>query len=377
MPKIHFIGGPLELYRYRTFLDVLIDNKKTWGVSLDYNSLDSIQRKRNIIVGKLSSLFRLLRNIGYIVMADYVYCPPMVMGKDNSSRFLIWICNVLRKKVIFDFYISLYDTLVLDRQTVTSDSKDAHRLTELDRWGHTRYRSIYLNSCEARRYRGLNQLLCNEKTIIIPLSISARPFAQLNYFKVNKKTSFNMVWWGTYIPLHGLDKIIEAVEIVSAKGFDIHLYIMGNNPSLSKKYKERVSGVRDLSSVISISDDLTFSNGKLLPFLIEKCDLAFGAFGDSEKAKTVILNKAIEAVAMKIPVLTQYSEAFQEFFDPTTTLFYCKNEAGKIADKIIEIMSFNYDTIEERLNNSYKIYEEHFSIEASKRKFKDLLRSLE
>lgn len=377
MPKIHFLGYPMDLYRYKTFLEVIIDNKREWGVSLDYNSQEYSQVKRNFIKRKFNSLVRILLNFYLIIVADYVYIPPMVMGLNFFNKLIIWFCTVTKKKVIFDFYISLYDTFVLDRQLLKPTDKESKMLSKLDKWGHTRYRSIYLNYCEAKRYRDLNNLQSDEKNVIIPLSISPRPFAKLNYFREKEKNTFNMVWWGTYIPLHGLDKIINTVQILISEEADVHLYILGNNPDLSKEYKNYITGISGLSEYITISDDMTFTNGKLLPFIIERCDLAFGAFGDSEKARSVILNKAIEAVAMKIPVITQYSEAFQEYFDPETTLFYCQNNPERMAEKIKEVMSLNLKKINERLENSYKIYIDNFSIEASKKMFNEMLKDLE
>ena len=377
MPKIHFIGMPLDLYRYKTFLDTLIDRKNEWGVSLNYNSFHYSAKKRNFLLRKFSSLIWIIQSIYLIWSADYIYCPPMVIGNNPTSRRLMKICSKLKKKVIFDFYISLYDTFVLDRKSVEPNSKEASVLSYLDEWGHTRFISIYLNRCEAKRYRSLNNLELFHNIRIIPLSISQRPFALLKYYRKRvDERRFNMIWWGTYIPLHGIEHIIDAVKIIKEKQTNIHLYILGNNPDLSIKYKEEVARNEGLSEYITISDEMTFSNGKLLPFLIENCDLAFGAFGDSEKARSVILNKSIEAVAMKIPVLTQYSEAFEEYFNPENTIFYCNNTAEDIADKILYIKSLNYNSVEKRIDSAFKVYENYFSIDASKRFFNQLLDEL-
>lgn len=373
MPKLHIIGSPLDLYRYKTFLEVLIDNNKDWGVSLSFNS--RIKNSRSFI-RKIQSIAGLFIEIYRIWEADIVYIPPMVITNFLPNKILIKACDIFKKKVVFDFYISIYDSLVLDRKHVLSDSKEAKTLSSLDYWGHTRWISIYLNPCEAKRYRALNGLGLDKNVRIIPLSISERPHAVLNYFNKNHDGVFNMVWWGTYIPLHGLNKIIDAVSLLYKKGANIHLHILGNKEASAKEYMDKVERIEGLSSVITISNDMTFSNGKLLPFIQNNCDLAFGAFGDSDKARSVILNKAIEAVAMKIPVLTQFSPAFEEYFPKDSSIFYTDNTPESMANSITEIMSMSKEELETRLTNALQIYKTNFSIDASKRMFKEVLDEL-
>lgn len=376
MPKIHIIGEPRDLYRYKTFLNVIIDKKKDWGVSLDYNSEHARQKKRNFFSRKIRAIIKLWDSLCKIWRADFVYIPPMVLGLDLTSKLLVITADMLRKKVIYEFYISFYDTSVLDRKTVAANTKTAKQFSKLDLWGHTRWMTIYLNRCEAERYRALNGLGRDNNVKIIPLSIGSRPFAELKYYRNKDSLCFNMVWWGTYIPLHGLEKIIEATKILVRRCKNIHLYILGNNEELSKEYQIIVEKEEGLSSFITISNEMSFSNGRLLPFLLQNCDMAFGAFGDSEKAKTVILNKAIEAVAMKIPVLTQYSEAFEEYFPPSTTMFYSSNKPQQMAERIEEIMDLPISKLSDHLEEAWKIYDKNFSIEASKIKFGELLDEL-
>lgn len=376
MPKIHIVGAPLDLYRYKTFLNVLIEEKRDWGVSLEYDA-NQHHIKRNFFKKAINSLSKLVHNLYCVSKADYVYYPPMVLfGTGLSSRVIMKFCEILNKRVIFDFYISMYDTIVLDRKIMNPDDSKSIILRNLDRWGHTRYRSIYLNTCEANRYRRLNNLEIDDNTRIIPLSIESRPFAKLPYFTSSYNKVFNMVWWGTYIPLHGLDKILDSCRILIKRHRNVHLYILGNNSNLSKEYKLIVENDELLKEKVTISDEYTFSNGKLLPLLTEKCDLAFGAFGDSEKARTVILNKAIEAVAMKIPVITQYSDAFEEFFYPGTTIFYTENNPESMANNIDSIMAMDRNSIIKRIDRAYQVYEDNFSISASKKNFKSLLDEL-
>lgn len=371
MPKIHIIGAPTDLYRYETFVTTLLKHHKKWGLSISYNLEHS---GNSTIIRKFKKLLSLIESSLNILASDYIYLPPMsVQPDDRLSLIQYEFARFLNKKIINEFYISLYDTFVNDRKIVSPESKRAKKLKVLDHNLHKCYRTIYLNKTEAQRYRALNNLSLEANCEIIPLSIKERTKAKLKYYSGDAGT-FNMVWWGTYIPLHGLEKLIQSIARIRAFEPNIHLWILGNSTKLGEQYI-RLAKSLNLSDVITIRNDLSFNNGLLEPFLIENCDLAFGSFGDSEKAKNVILNKSIEAIAMKIPVLCQENNAFKEYFNDNT-IFYCANDIQSMSNTIIQIMKCNKNTIIERVNNAYEIYLRDFSINASINKFSSLLDKL-
>ncbi len=91
--------------------------------------------------------------------------------------------------------------------------------------------------------------------------------------------------------------------------------------------------------------------------------MVLGNFGDSDKAKNVIVNKLIDGVAMKAPVLTGESIAPKEYFDEDT-IFYSSNSSEKIAEMIQFISSQTSNQMDFRVNKAYQIYESNFSVAA-------------
>ncbi len=369
MPRIHIIGHPTDLYRYKTFVNTVLNNRHKWGLSVSFRPRTGGFFKRNF-----HRLIDLSCNIVNIAMSDYVYIPPMTIGYDPFINHQFTIARLFRKKVIAEFYISMYDTFVNDRHECMPDSEQARKYLEIDRKLNCSYRAIYLNRTEATRYRSINHLPLADNCVIIPLSILERGKAHLNYYR-GKSSVFNMVWWGTYIPLHGLDKLILTVKELIKTDKDIHFWILGNSEELSVTYRKIIDR-ENLNDYISIRNDITFSNGKMEKFLIENCDLAFGAFGDSDKAKTVILNKTIEAMGMKIPVLTQESVAFREYFDESA-ISYCENNIQDMAARICSIKNMSSADIDAMTENAYRIFRREFSTEASEKKYEALLDSLQ
>jgi len=153
---------------------------------------------------------------------------------------------------------------------------------------------------------------------------------------------------------------------------DFVIYLFGNSENKSMQYKNMINGL-NLSENIKIINNYTFVNGKLDDFLVNNCDLVLGNFGDSDKSKNVLVNKVIDGVAMKSPVLTGESIATKEFFSYKESIFYSKNTPESIAEEIIKIMSLKKDIIRKRVENAYSIYEEYFSENAFKKNIISIL----
>lgn len=378
MNNIYIIGHPCDLYRTQTFVKTVMDLYTEWNLSISYFTFTRCKQKNLLtnlceffiyIIDFIYSLFLIFR-------ADYIYIPALILG---SRRFQLqfFISIFLHKKIICEFYISYYDAFVLDRKTVRKDSRFAHQMLALDKKMHTCYRTIYLNWTEAERYSSLaGYKLRDLNPLIIPLSIKKRSTAVLPYY-TNESNIFNICWWGTYIPLHGLDKIILAIAEIIKTDKNIHLYIMGNSEEASQKYHTIIKE-KQLEEFIFLRNDYSFANGKLESFLITNCDLAMGAFGDSDKAKTVILNKCIEAIAMKIPVLTQRSKAFQEFFpNRSESIFYTENSISSLSESILKIKQMSQSEIKNHIEKGFEIYDSNFSDKNSSRLYINMLNNLE
>lgn len=81
-------------------------------------------------------------------------------------------------------------------------------------------------------------------------------------------------------------------------------------------------------------------NGKLAPFLSKNCALAIGNFGSSEKARTVLVNKLVDALSLGIPCLSMRTLATTELFQNDEGLLFADPDPADIARQIEE---FFYD----------------------------------
>ncbi|MCH9739333.1 MAG: glycosyltransferase, partial [Epsilonproteobacteria bacterium] len=274
----------------------------------------------------------------------------------NHEKYLahILVAKLFRKRIVIDFYISIYDTQVLDRKLIQREFQ-IKKLFYIEKIILTLANEvIFLNNAEKEYYCSL--LNVDQKRVhIVPLCIEPHKFKE-----ENKNTIPTICWWGSYSPLHGIDNIIEAINLLKKKNFKVKLYIFGDSERNAREYVEKIKKL-DLSKEIEVINSYTFKNGKLEEFLISKCDLALGSFGDSDKAKTVLINKLIESTSMKIPVLTMRTKALKEFFSCKDDIFITESSNPQEIAEGIQLIFNNSHKINNYTENAYKVYINNFS----------------
>lgn len=365
MVKVYILGEARGSYRIQSFIKLLLDDRLRYKVYYD-SVLYS-----NRLLRYFKSLFI---NPFIILLSNVVYVNTMNVDV-NIIYELLW-AKLFRKKIIVDFYVSVYDTVVLDRKWFKEGSALAKLAGIID---HMFIRCasalVFLNRSEKEYYLRVcgMEKVDEKKVFIIPVGVDGRKPVKNNFVNGNSPT-LKICWWGSYQPLHGLDKVIKAAGMIREKGLDVHWYFFGNDEKKSLPYKKLVEQL-GLQDFCTISNDYTFSNGKLEPFLEENCDLALSIFGDSEKSFTVLPNKTLDACAMRCLLLSGNSSATKEYFDGTS-LFLCERTPDDIAKTVEEIYHSDKALLKARIEKMYEIFNADFSIEVLMRRYQKLIDEL-
>ena len=162
-------------------------------------------------------------------------------------------------------------------------------------------------------------------------------------------------FWGTYIPLHGIEFIIKAADVLKDDK-RIVFSLLGRGQT----YKKNVELARSLKlNNIEFNDLIPL---KELPDFIAKCDIALGIFGKGEKALCVIPNKIFEAIQMKVPIITSNTPAINELFTHRKNILLCEIADPKsISEGILELVN-NEDLRMKIADNAYQLYREKTSL---------------
>lgn len=344
MKGIYILGEVRGAYRVQAFINFLIEH----GYSNFY--INSYRSKSNIV--KLLNYFC---DIIKLLQVDWVYVCPC-----QQQNQLLKIAFFLRKKVITEFYISQYDTNVLDRKIVNTKSYQAKKMYYNDRNVIQKSKYVlFLNNSEKNYYCNiLNINQFDKRFISVPLVTFEKSAAHLNYYKGNK-SKITICWCGTFIPLQGLDTIIRSIALLVKKTNKVEFIIWGDSDKKANEYIELVNKLNISSYIRFIFDWNNIKNWE--KFIVDNCDLTLGIFGTSDKAKTVLANKVLDGVAYRTPVLTGFSSGAQEFFNGENDIFFTESSPDKIAQAIYNIMNCDYKYIMDRVENAYTVYKDNFS----------------
>lgn len=258
-------------------------------------------------------------------------------------------------RLVVDLYASAYAS-ALDRGLVAPQGARAEWLRWLDRVAiESADLLVHLAQTELDHIVELVGARAPGDVEILPLAVEPRRESEPSPSK-----RFRIAWWGTYIPLHGIENIVGAAEVLRDRGSPVQFRMFGVPGEAHAELAAKVWS-RGLEPMVELRDNCSFASGKLEEELTRGCDLALGIFGDTTKAKVVIPNKVLDAFAMRLPVLTMASTALDEMIDTRSELFTCSRAPVDIADAIDQVR-LAPEEARERARRGHRRYLETFSL---------------
>lgn len=264
---------------------------------------------------------------------------------------LSWLLSLMwGKKLFLDAFFSYYDALVFDRKTVKPGSFKALKLYWIDRIGCILAEYIILDTKEHIQYFKSEFKLNNKKFIVVPVGADDDVF----YPSAGPGIiNFNLLFWGSFLPLHGTDIIVEAARLL-AEYKDIRIKLIGGGQThgetmaIAKKYN--LSNIEFLDAV----------SEKVLSDEIRKSSACLGIFGKTPKASRVIPHKIYQAIASKKAVITLDTHALGEYFIDGENIILIKNsEAAELAESVL-VLYHSRPKTKEIAENAYELYKKNF-----------------
>jgi len=287
--------------------------------------------------------------------------PFMLWGKDAfvvsyMGYFLVVFIRIFSKKpIVFDYYVSLYEMMVDDRKVFKEGSFMAKVCHWLDKRSLELADYIIVDTTplieKAVDMYGIDKA----KFLRLPASVNEE---KLFPSKVARhKEVFTLVYMGSYIPFHGVDRIVEAAKILEDKGEEVHFLMLGSGQT----YDANTKLAKDLK--LKNIEFISYVSMEELNYYYNASDVTLGTFSGSDRSKVYITNKAYDSFGVGKPHLTVKNNALSELFTDNENIFYMTEpNAGALAARILEIKS-NPELCEEVSKNAYKIYKEQLSNE--------------
>lgn len=282
----------------------------------------------------LSSILCLIELFIKAAVTDIIFMPP---GNTRRIKNAVWAARLFNKKLIVEVHTSLYDSFVRDKKLIKDGSREAKEMLKKDILALTEPDYIiHPSACELNyweKFLGIN--IDKQKVLISPLCHVSPTSLRRSYMQDGV---LKICWWGTFIPLHGIDKILQAMRILQKQEVQFKCNLFGIDSPSFYEYEAKIKQ-DELEQHVVVRKDLTFADGSLPNYLADNCDLALGIFGSTEKAYHAVPNKLIEALSMGIPTLTMNSPALQEFFNPKIDFWTCNPSQELIAESILAIIN--------------------------------------
>ena len=243
-------------------------------------------------------VFRYLRAPAH----DAVIVPYLGQVDVLIFRPLAWL---RRTPVIWDMFISLYDTVVCDRRMVRASNPVAYGLRALE-WCACRAADIVLldTPAHARRIARLFGL-AETRTGAVPVGAEPGAFARVPPRKTHDGAT-RILFYGQLIPLHGIETILAAA--LSERGREHHWHIIGTG-----QHSDLVETALAAGNASHVIWDRWRPYDQLIG-AIEDADICLGIFGASDKAASVVPNKVYQCLMAGRTVITRRSEAISEVF---------------------------------------------------------------
>lgn len=311
---------------------------------------------------------------GGVVASDVI-----IMSSLSYSARLLKLAKRLGRKIVLDMYISPYETYVLTKKKIILGSAEAHELLEKEQYAVKKAdRLIFLSQTECNYYLDvIGRMAMKEKAYIVPLFSDDKEKALLSYWNPDDRGKLVLCWTGAEgNPIHGLDIICGALRLLEQRGVPFEFHILGEDEARGETYYRKIVQMAELQTEVDISYDKHLTDGTMESFLAQNASIMFGLMGDMPKARNVISNKSLGAIAMKIPLIQIDSPAMREYFDDSM-VYYCKKaDSAELCDMIIKVMSSGQEEIKDRINKAYLVFEKNFSYRVLRNKVCDVLDSL-
>ncbi len=294
---------------------------------------------------------RLLRR--YREIEDY---DVMVLGYPGQvdvflARILTWI---KRKPLVLDVFMSIY--LIAEERGLTS----RHPLT-----------GCLIRSLEGLACRLPDLLILDTEEYLawfekfykvpatrfrlVPTGADDRVFRPL-VLNRPENSRFLVLYYGSFIPNHGVRYIIEAAKILQDAEPDIQFELVGDGPdkpmamSLAREY-----GLKNV-----VFHD--WMDQEALVRKICEADLVLGAFGITPQSLMTVQNKIYEGLAMAKPVVTGDGPAVRRQMVHGEHILLCKRADSRALADVIGLIKFNPILRECIAKRGYKLYKTCFDL---------------
>lgn len=230
-----------------------------------------------------------------------------VMLVGYPGQFDVYLARLLtwwrHKPMVLDILMSLH--LIAEERELTRKSPFTGKLIYyLEKIGLKLPDLLIADTAEYEEYYCQKYNLPAKKFRRVPLAVDDRIYQPRSDI-TPPKDHFRVIYYGTFIPLHGVETIVRAAALLKDRS-DIRFYFYGDGQERASV--EKLASQLDLQNV----EFCGWLDKEKLPEEISKSHICLGVFGTTKQSLCTIQNKIWEAMMMQRPVITGDAKTIRE-----------------------------------------------------------------
>jgi glycosyltransferase involved in cell wall biosynthesis len=230
--------------------------------------------------------------------------------------------------VLFDPFISVYDTVVSDRGLVGPRSLVGRIVRVVDRASLRGARRVVADTPSHAAFYADLARIPPERVGVVWVGADDDVFRpRVEVVPAARRVLF----YGTFIKLHGIDVIVRAAKLL--EGDDVEVRIIGTGQE-SERVDELLREVRptNLLRIEHVAPEVLADE-------IAAATLCLGIFGTTAKARRVVPNKVFECVAVGRPVITADTEGMRSAFTDEEIAMVPPGDPEALANEIRRLLA--------------------------------------
>jgi len=325
------------------------------------------------------SLFAYLKQMFSFIFLSTIMCTRLHFRKrydiihfHNVPDFGIF-CTIIPKlmgaKIILDIHDILPEFYM--RKFSVSENHISIRLLKWIEKISCSYADHVITVTELWRQRLIERSLKPDKCTVILNAPDKIIFNSQFKVKRNLKDQrFTLGYHGNFTEPTGIDIAIKAISIVKKSVPDIHFLIIGQG--------REENYLKNLSKTLGLKDYITFIESVpvyRIPRLMSKVDAGIDPKRDGVYSGETLSVKAMEYLAMEIPLIISKTKISQLYFDDSTVMFFQPDDEQDLAERIIELFR-SYPVKSKKMIKNSKRFIQEYSWEKYQNSYLNLLNIL-
>lgn len=255
-----------------------------------------------------------------VAQAIAEFRPDAVLVPYPGHLIVHWARSVFTGPIVLDLFLSAHDTVIEDRRMFRAKSIPAAILRRMDRRACEAANLVLLDTPDhANRIAELLELP-RQRFGWVPITDARVPETVEPYTPPAADQPLEVLFFGTGIPLHGLDVLIEAMRATER----VRLTLVGGTAKERRMARQLPPDKIDLRA--------EFVPLQELHVLLNRAHLVAGVFGTSEKAAGIVPFKVVHALAAGRPVITADTRAIRRMLRPgKDCIIVPPGDAGELA----------------------------------------------